>query len=375
MRHMPRSRTLIRLLFLLCAASTVRAEEAGRYTTGLVLSIDTGSISIQPPARFHGQAPNTETYHIDPLKLKVLRMDVGVGGVHTSNATTTDLHVGDRIFVKHTNDQATELRILPPPPVQGRIVAIGRGAITVRPTIPAAIAAALDQSFNVDDKRSEITSSTVAGAPARKIRYSDLQVGQGVSVLAKGRFAFVIRVLPAGQVMGTVNRVGASEITIKVAGRFPAGVSAEREFGFDPRKVEAFDQYFGEGVRPGDITDVAVGSEVAITPEAGKAIAITINHPAVYGTLSEVGSDCVTVIVNDGTKQVEHTFRIGDRTAIFVGSEDHSTKMASGKTLHIWRFAPGGHIGDLRVGEYASITAKGDQVISMRVRPAGSQAK
>jgi hypothetical protein len=362
-------------LLLLCAASAGRAQDLGRYATGTLVSIDKASMSLQPPPRFHGERPSKETYKFDPVNLKVLKMDIGVGGIHTTDAGIADVCVGERVSVKHTNEVATELRILPPPQVQGTIVAIGRDLITVRSPNPTAVVSVVDQSFILDDEHSLVTSTPVMGAPARKIASSDLRIGQGVSVLAKNGFAFVIRVLPMPPVIGTVSRINANAITLKVTSRLPATNGAEREFEFDPHKVEVFHQYFGEGVQPGVFAELAVGNEVGVVTQDGKAMAITINHPAVYGILSTVGSDFITVTIKDSMQQVDRKFKISNRTTIFVGTEDHSTKMPSGKTLHVWRFSGGGHISDLQAGEFVSITAKGDEAISIRERPTASQAR
>ncbi|HSZ55816.1 MAG TPA: hypothetical protein VK797_09155 [Tepidisphaeraceae bacterium] len=366
--------TRIAVLALIVGAWASAAEPAPdeKQVSGVIVKADAGSMVVAPLSHVPGASVDNVVVKLDPQKTRVSRQEHG--GAAPAAAAPSDLKPGQRILARSENGAAVEVRILPPPPVSGRIVAVSAHSVTVKHVLPTKPPLVTEQSYEIDDRTATIMLEKVQNGPTTRGSVSDLKPGQSVMLWGDGRRASELRLVPPAPIVGTLHDVSPTAITISATTR-PSQPAAGNTFQIDAAHTDIFEQYFGESAQPAAFSVLAAGDTVAVTIDGGSVSAITLMHPAIYGKITAVGPSSITVLPKGEVPTgPTREFAIDSGSAIYLGKEDHSSKLPSGKTVHFWRYLPGGKIADLRVGELVSITAKGTQILSMRVTPRTAKA-
>jgi hypothetical protein len=359
-------------ILLLGAAALAGDAHEVQHLAATVVAIDRTSITIAPSAPGGPGRRPPLVFSLTPDTVKIHQDERDFDGVHSKPAAMADLHVGQSVVVTPDHDSVLEIRILAPTPVTGIIVAAGPKTLTVRSHIVPNAPVISDAAYTIVPERTKITLMPVLNGPVRNVERSGLKSGQSVAVTLKGDVALTIRVMPSPTTAGMFMSISDGTVTIKLPAPPGGAEPARRRFSVDPLRLEVFAQYYGEPATPTPPSELQPGQTVAVSHEGEAATAITVLHPGTFGKIAEVGRVTFTVLLRSddpSTPAAKKTFRVDDRTQIFLGKEDHSEKLRSGKTRHFWRYLPGGHFSDLAPGELVSITAKDDYVRSMRVTP------
>lgn len=370
---------IIVMLAVLIAAVVIRSrttmqdrKEIPRSIQGTLLDVDSHKIALAPRPSQGTPHPTKVCIPLSYPATMVLRSEIDIGGVKSSPSNLGELHAGQLVAVSVEGNVATQIKILPPTPVIGRITKIDESLLSVQDVRIGDHSLPPPQNFVVVPGHTRFMASNFETGPQHSIPLSAVRAGQSARAYASEGMLLALQILPPPAVAGELRQVSATAISI-IPEAVPGTAPTERAFVVDPLNLEVFDKYFGMPVERTELAKLRTGQHVAISEENGALIAIAVLHPPIYGKITSLNGKLVTLATTGGSTLVygsQQTLEVDpQRSRILLAKLYGSHPTPRGNTARVYRYAQGGKLSDLKIGDLVSVTARGSMVVSMRVTP------